>query len=101
MTTSGPAIKAPNDCQIDADLSSLSLAMEDGSRRNFSAETLRAFCKCAHCTRARFDGKFPDRFPGIAITGLADLGYGFNIAFSDGHDRGIYPRSYLLGLTAG
>jgi DUF971 family protein len=30
---------------------------------------------------------------------VADLGYGLNIAFSDGHNRGIYPKSYLLGLT--
>ena len=101
MTTSGPVSAASSDCQIDADLSSLSLTMEDGSRQNFSAETLRAVCKCAHCTRARFDGRFPDRFPGVAIVGLADLGYGINIAFSDGHDRGIYPRSYLLSLAAG
>jgi DUF971 family protein len=98
MTPSEPVSAASNDCQIDADLSALSLTLEDGSRQSLSAETLRTFCKCAHCTRARFDGRFPDRFPGIAIVGLADLGYGFNIAFSDGHDRGIYPRSYLLNL---
>jgi prepilin-type processing-associated H-X9-DG protein len=25
--------------------------------------------------------------------------YGVNIAFSDGHDRGIYPWSYLAQLS--
>ena len=100
MTTSEPVSAASSDCQIDADLSALSLTMEDGSRQSFSAETLRTHCKCAHCVRARFDGRFPEKFPGIAIVGLADLGYGFNIAFSDGHNRGIYPRSYLDSLTS-
>ena len=64
-----------------------------------AAEQLRLACKCAHCTRARFDGRFPKRFPGIAITEIGDLGYGLNIAFSDGHDRGIYPKPYLLSLA--
>src|SRR3954468_7872880 len=62
-------------------------------------ETLRLSCKCAHCTRARFDGRFPERFPGIAITEIGDLGYGLNISFSDGHNRGIYPKPYLLSLA--
>jgi DUF971 family protein len=64
-----------------------------------AAEQLRLACKCAHCTRARFDGRFPERFPGIAITEIGDLGYGLNISFSDGHDRGIYPKPYLLSLA--
>ena len=63
--------------------------------RSLSAEDLRLACKCAHCTRARFDDRFPAHFPGIAIVDLSDLGYGLNISFSDGHDRGIYPKQYL------
>jgi DUF971 family protein len=88
------------DCQLADDLSALSLTIEDGSRRTYAAEMLRSFCKCAHCTRGRFDGRFPKCFPGIAITGVTDLGYGLNIAFSDGHDRGIYPKSYLATLPS-
>ena len=73
-------------------------AREDEVR--LAAEKLRLACKCAHCTRARFDGRFPERFPGIAITGIGDLGYGLNISFSDGHNRGIYPKPYLLSLAS-
>ena len=66
------------------------------------AGRLRAACKCAHCVRARIDGRFPDRFDGIAITQIAPIGdYAINIAFSDGHARGIYPWSYLSELQAG
>jgi len=71
----------------------------DGSRVTLAAERLRLSCKCAHCTRARIDERFPRDFPGIAIVDVADLGYGLNIAFSDGHSRGIYPKSYLANLA--
>ena len=87
-------------CEVSADLAALSVTGPDGRRSDLTAEQLRLGCKCAHCTRARIDGRFAEGFPGIAITGVADLGYGLNIAFSDGHDRGIYPKSYLAGLAA-
>jgi DUF971 family protein len=86
-------------CEVSPDLASLSIIATDGSRITLTAEKLRLFCKCAHCTRARFDERFPQSFPGIAIVEVADLGYGLNICFSDGHNRGIYPRSYLAGLV--
>ena len=37
-----------------------------------------------------------------AVTAVAPIGdYAINIAFSDGHARGIYPWSYLLELGTG
>jgi DUF971 family protein len=96
------AMVAPTviDCGVSSDLASLSMTTSDGGHLTLAAEALRIACKCAHCTRARIDGRFPERFPGIAIVEVADLGYGFNISFSDGHNRGIYPKSYLLDLAA-
>jgi DUF971 family protein len=88
-----------NECELSPDLSSLSITTSEGRRIILTAEKLRIGCKCAHCTRARFDGRFPQAFPGIAIVGVTDVGYGFNIAFSDGHDRGIYPQTYLSSLA--
>ena len=85
--------------EVSADLASLLMAAVNGPGVAVAAERLRAFCKCAHCIRARFDDRFPDAFPGIAIVDVADLGYGLNISFSDGHNRGIYPKSYLLALA--
>ena len=96
IATVAPTVIA---CEVSADLAALSIAVTDGRQLALSAEALRAACKCAHCTRARFDERFPPSFPGIAITAVNDLGYGLNIAFSDGHNRGIYPKIYLLGLA--
>jgi DUF971 family protein len=89
-----------NNCEVSADLASLSFHTADGPSLVLTAEKLRASCKCAHCIRARIDERFPQTFPGIAIVGVNDLGYGLNIAFSDGHDRGIYPKAYLADLAA-
>lgn len=96
MTLVAPTVA---DYEASADLASLLVRTTQDDALSVSAEKLRLSCKCAHCTRARFDGRFPEAFPGIAITGIGDLGYGLNISFSDGHDRGIYPRPYLLSLA--
>jgi prepilin-type processing-associated H-X9-DG protein len=77
----------------------LLLLMGAGGPRTLDAARLRAACRCAHCVRARHDGLFPQAFDDIAIVEVAPIGhYGINIAFSDGHARGIYPWSYLLDL---
>lgn len=84
---------------LSADLAALIVQTSGNDAFTLSAERLRLACKCAHCTRARIDDRFPLAFPGIAVVGVTDLGYGLNIAFSDGHWRGIYPKSYLLDLA--
>ncbi len=96
------ALVAPTvlDCDVSTDLASLVMKTPDERRVTLSAEQLRLSCKCAHCTRARFEGRLSARCPGIAIVAVTDLGSGLNIAFSDGHSRGIYPRSYLADLAA-
>jgi DUF971 family protein len=99
MSISPPIAAEPLTCEVSGDLASISMSTSGGSRVIVTAEQLRLSCKCAHCTRARFDERFPERFPGIAIVEVADLGYGLNISFSDGHNRGIYPKSYLASLA--
>ncbi|MCK1278170.1 DUF971 domain-containing protein [Bradyrhizobium sp. 61] len=96
MTLVAPTVAA---YEASADLATLVVRTTQDDVVGIAAEQLRLSCKCAHCTRARFDDRFPERFPGIAITEIGDLGYGLNISFSDGHNRGIYPKPYLLSLV--
>jgi DUF971 family protein len=96
MTVVAPTVA---NYEASADLAALLVRTTQDDALSLSAEQLRLSCKCAHCTRARFDGRFPDAFPGIAIIEIGDLGYGLNISFSDGHNRGIYPKAYLLSLA--
>ncbi|MCW5702161.1 MAG: gamma-butyrobetaine hydroxylase-like domain-containing protein [Bradyrhizobium sp.] len=94
-----PVAPAATDFEVSADFGVLWIATARGHRTALSAGVLRAACKCAHCRRARFDERFPSDFRGVAITGVNDLGYGLNLSFSDGHNRGIYPKGYLLDLA--
>ena len=96
MTLVAPTVTA---YEPSPDLGALVMRTAHEDEVRVAAEDLRLACKCAHCTRARIDGRFPEAFPGIAITGIGDLGYGLNISFSDGHNRGIYPKPYLLKLV--
>jgi prepilin-type processing-associated H-X9-DG protein len=91
-------VAAPAHVAVSDNLDYLELTVGGGLIR-LPAQRLRAACKCAHCTRARIDGVFAQCFDGIAITAVAPIGdYAVNIAFSDGHARGIYPWSLLLEL---
>lgn len=92
-------VSAPTAIKISDDLGAIDLVIAQGRKISISAERLRSSCKCAHCMRARFDGRFPAGFPGIAITGFSMMGgYAVNVSFSDGHARGIYPWEYLFSL---
>jgi prepilin-type processing-associated H-X9-DG protein len=92
-------VAAPTQITVSDQLDFLDLTMVDGETIRLPAARLRAACKCAHCIRARIDGAFPASFDGIAITVVAPIGdYAINIAFSDGHARGIYPWQLLQGL---
>ncbi|MCP2087613.1 UNVERIFIED_ORG: DUF971 family protein [Paraburkholderia sediminicola] len=37
--------------------------------------------------------------PHLAIVDMQPMGYGVQIAFSDGHAQGIYPWDYLAGIA--
>jgi prepilin-type processing-associated H-X9-DG protein len=79
----------------------LHVALASGRHFVLPAGRLRAACRCAHCRRAQIDGVFPGHFEAIAVAQVAPMGhYGINIAFSDGHARGIFPWSYLAELAA-
>jgi len=56
-------------------------------------------CRCAGCTAARTLGTAVAAADGLAITRIDAVGsYAVNIAFSDGHARGIYPWEFLETL---
>lgn len=61
---------------------------------------LRASCRCAQCEQLRRHGQLLETDPTIELVMLNPVGeHGLNLRFSDGHDRGIYPWSFLRGLA--
>jgi DUF971 family protein len=89
----------PEEIVVSADRSELRLVWPDRTLA-VSAPRLRAACRCADCRRARIDRDADPAADGVALATVVLVGdHALNIAFSDGHDRGIYPWSYLRELA--
>jgi DUF971 family protein len=80
----------------------------DGQQRESTFSALRAACPCATCREKR--AKPPEPTHGLQVLSLAEarplkiLGmkpvgnYAYSIAFSDGHDTGIFTLEFLREL---
>lgn len=70
------------------------------TRLCFDAADLRRACRCAACAGSRLLGTEIVAAPGIRLTSAAPIGgYALNLAFSDGHARGVFPFAYLAQLA--
>lgn len=83
--------------ELRAEGATLLLVWPDGARQRLRVAALRAACLCGHCRAARLRGMDPAQsIPAdLALTGVAPMGYGVQLLFSDGHDRGVYPWIWL------
>jgi DUF971 family protein len=91
--------------------SQLLIDWSDGQTRKYTFSELREYCPCATC-RERREGRqarpateLPVLSAGEArplrITSMKPVGsYAYSIAFSDGHDTGIYTLEQLHELGA-
>ncbi|MFC6521421.1 DUF971 domain-containing protein [Undibacterium arcticum] len=78
----------------------LEIVWNNGHSQQFR-HGLRNQCKCADCKMVRLHTQDALMVaPEIRIKEIRPVGaYGMQLIFSDGHDRGIYPRVYLHGLA--
>jgi DUF971 family protein len=85
----------------------LIITWSDGQRRRYTVRSLRDSCPCATCREKRSQPTDPLALPTLSpalaqplsITGMQPLGnYAYSIAFSDGHDTGIFAFDFLLQL---
>lgn len=78
--------------------SELRIRWDDGVEQCIAFARLRGACPCSQCRAARLQGRIDLVSAGVALQGLNLQGYGVQLVFDDGHDRGIYPWSYLREL---
>ncbi|MBF2983031.1 DUF971 domain-containing protein, partial [Pseudomonas aeruginosa] len=52
-------------------------------------------CPCAQCRAQRLRGRIDAAEQGVRLRDIRLQGYGVQLLFDDGHERGIYPWSYL------
>ncbi|HEY1935452.1 MAG TPA: gamma-butyrobetaine hydroxylase-like domain-containing protein [Acetobacteraceae bacterium] len=95
-----PQHAIPEAVTLSADRAWLTATWSDGTQVRLGAGRLRAACRCADCVRARADDA-PVSTTGITISAVQPYGpHVGRITFSDGHDRGLFPWSWLLEIAA-
>jgi DUF971 family protein len=82
----------------------LSIAWNDGTRRDYTFRELRDACPCATCREKRSASAKPTLLPVLSaaetqplkISAMTSVGnYAYSITFSDGHDTGIFTLEFL------
>ncbi|KAB0494051.1 DUF971 domain-containing protein [Pseudomonas vancouverensis] len=78
----------------------LRLSWPDGRVQRLNHAELRRQCPCSQCRAFRLRGLVPLVDERVQVIELNAQGYGVQLVFSDGHERGIYPWAYLSQLDA-
>jgi DUF971 family protein len=61
---------------------------------------LRWHCRCAACRRLWVQGLGLRVEPDVQVVNVSPVGsYGVQLRFSDGHDHGVFPWTYLRELA--
>jgi DUF971 family protein len=86
----------------------LFIQWSDGQKREISFGELRKACPCATCREKRAEPEKPSgglnvlsmaEARPLSVQGMRPVGnYAYSIAFSDGHDTGIYTLEFLRTL---
>ena len=77
----------------------LRLTWPDGREQLLDHAELRRQCPCSQCRAFRLQGLIPQVDPRVRVIELNAQGYGLQLVFSDGHERGIYPWEFLNSLN--
>lgn len=95
------ATEPPLEIRLSSDHRCLTLVWADGRRDALTAPGLRAHSQSAGDKRLRLSGLDVPARGDLTLTKVSLLGgYGLNLAFSDGHDRGIYPWALLQEIAS-
>ncbi|MEZ6068742.1 MAG: DUF971 domain-containing protein [Pirellulales bacterium] len=97
----------PTELSLD-EKGDLRIRWDDGSARRYTPRQLREMCPCASCRERRSAPKppptqltvlSPAETQPVRIAGMTPVGnYAYSIAFSDGHDTGIFTLERLCEL---
>jgi DUF971 family protein len=89
----------PDTIENHAAQARLSLRWADGRVATLTHAQLRAACPCSACRARRRAGESIEPDAQVRITDIEPVGaYALNLAFSDGHRRGIFPFQMLAEL---
>lgn len=81
-------------------LGQLQLTWHDGRQQRLDFTDLRRQCPCSQCRALRLRGARPLVAANLRLLQANPQGFGLQLVFSDGHERGIYPWAYLAQMSA-
>jgi DUF971 family protein len=91
----------PSEIRLNRDRTRLSVTWDTGRTIDYPASFLRERARDANSVRFEVDGWAVPAASGLTITKVEPIGnYAVRLAFSDGHDRGIFPWTYLTEIAA-
>ncbi|MFM7244974.1 MAG: DUF971 domain-containing protein [Planctomycetaceae bacterium] len=108
MMTDQPLPTAIRRVPTSAEAETIEIEWSDGVRARYTPRLLRDACPCATCREKRavpapaggLTVLRPDELVPLAVSGMRPVGqYAYSIAFTDGHDTGIYTLDYLRELA--
>ncbi|WOH64301.1 DUF971 domain-containing protein [Bradyrhizobium sp. BWA-3-5] len=89
----------PIQVELRENKTALALTWLDCGTRLLEAATLRRASRAASEIRWQIEGIELAIPPGLDVSAIETIGnYALRLSFLDGHDRGIYPWSYLREL---
>jgi len=93
-------MNVPVRIEIDKTKSTITLHWSDVVPRlqKVHCAVLRNVCPCSGCRRVRLSNSFTPVSDDVQIVDIRSMGYGVQLVFSDGHDRGIFPWVFLETL---
>jgi DUF971 family protein len=80
------------------DKGQLRLNWPDGREQRLDHVELRRQCPCSQCRAFRLQGLTVQVDARVRVVEVNAQGYGVQLVFSDGHERGIFPWAYLAGF---
>lgn len=91
-------VNPPIEIKVHVEQKEVAFIWENQHIQILTHQHLRESCQCAFCKTKRFTQQAVNQDTEISITAIYDQGYGVQICFSDGHDKGIFPWQYLKQL---
>ncbi|MGN8248956.1 DUF971 domain-containing protein [Pseudomonas sp. SMV7] len=90
-------MNSPSAIRNQREAGQLTVRWQDGEQV-ISHARLRGACPCSQCRAAHLRGAIGVVQDDVRVEHIEPQGYGVQLLFSDGHQRGIYPWDYLRGL---
>ena len=95
------SVEAPKNIAFNKGDNQICVTWNSGESSTISGSQLRCFCACSECRARKVVGvsliNESSELTDVALIGRNAL----NVKFSDGHERGIYPWTYLFAIAQG